>query len=228
MAIGILFHAAIGDGGCCLEIAVANNDRDGHTIDRCQRDRKASVRHRLIGHRAGFRDRPEKQVHPILPVGQAFGGANAQPDGLWLVGRQGDTPRRVADHGLGRLLHGIGLFLANLFQPTIGGHPAEFERNPVGGGFRSDIVQNHFGAAVTIEHDPCRCNEKIACGLCRRACHHHGCRKAGQPYATGLQSPESLVGHHILRLYWSYCTDRRFFFAPVPTSSYEQGGLPKR
>jgi len=99
-------------------------------------------------------------VRAVFAVGQPLRRAHADADRLRLIGGQRHAARRERDHGERRLL--VGGRCLDVFQRPRRGHAAQFERNAIGRGFAADIVEDDFGAARAVQHDPGRRDEQIA------------------------------------------------------------------
>ncbi len=159
-----LGQARVGDGGGGRQIALADDDRDRHAIDRRQADRDAlrRGRGRAVRDRHRITDGAEQEVSAIFAIGQTLGRAHADADRLRLVGRQRHPARAVHQHVEHCPFRRCRVGRIDLLEAAIGTHAAQFGGDAVGRRRAADIVEHDFRAARPIEHDAGRRDEQVA------------------------------------------------------------------
>ncbi len=109
-----------------------------------------------------LRQRGERHVHAILAVGQVGARTGADADRLGLRRRQGHAARGVADHLQRGLFRGVRLGFLDRLKIAVLVHPPQLERDAVGFRLVAHVREDHFSAAVAIEHQACRSDQQVA------------------------------------------------------------------
>ena len=126
-------------------------------------------------------------MRAIFARRRTFGNAHPDADHLRLVRRQGDAARAERDHVERQPFGGRDIGLIDLVEPADRGHPLDLEADAIGRRFGPDIVQHHFGATRSVEHDARRRDKQIARRLNR---HRYGTQQKNRKQAEAFEKAQ--------------------------------------